>query len=297
VKVLVSGSSGLIGSALVPALRQAGHQVVRLVRRRPEPPDEFFWLPDAGQLDRSALEGVDAVVHLAGETIGKRWTSSAKERIRASRIEGARLLTEAMREIGTPPRVFVSASAVGYYGDRGSEILDENEAPGRGFLAEVCKDWEAATRPAVERGVRVVNARTGIVLSGRGGALKAMLPLFQLGLGGVLGDGRQYMSWIAIDDVVRGYLHLLEDSGLSGPVNLTSPNPVTNAEFTQTLAKVLGRPAFLRIPAQVLTLPLGEMAQETLLASQRAIPRRLLERGFQFQYPELEGALRHVLGR
>lgn len=296
-KVLVSGSSGLIGSALVPALRQAGHQVVRLVRRRPEPPDEFFWLPDAGQLDRSALEGVDAVVHLAGETIGKRWTSSAKERIRASRIEGARLLTEAMREIGTPPRVFVSASAVGYYGDRGSEILDENEAPGRGFLAEVCKDWEAATRPAVERGVRVVNARTGIVLSGRGGALKAMLPLFQLGLGGVLGDGRQYMSWIAIDDVVRGYLHLLEDSGLSGPVNLTSPNPVTNAEFTQTLAKVLGRPAFLRIPAQVLTLPLGEMAQETLLASQRAIPRRLLERGFQFQYPELEGALRHVLGR
>lgn len=296
-KVLVSGSSGLIGSALVPALRQAGHQVVRLVRRRPEPPDEFFWLPDAGQLDRSALEGVDAVVHLAGETIGKRWTSSAKERIRASRIEGARLLTEAMREMGTPPRVFVSASAVGYYGDRGSEILDENEAPGRGFLAEVCKDWEAATRPAVERGVRVVNARTGIVLSGRGGALKAMLPLFQLGLGGVLGDGRQYMSWIAIDDVVRGYLHLLEDSGLSGPVNLTSPNPVTNAEFTQTLAKVLGRPAFLRIPAQVLTLPLGEMAQETLLASQRAIPRRLLERGFQFQYPELEGALRHVLGR
>jgi uncharacterized protein (TIGR01777 family) len=297
VKVLVSGSSGLIGSALVPALRQAGHQVVRLVRRRPEPPDEFFWLPDAGQLDRSALEGVDAVVHLAGETIGKRWTSSAKERIRASRIEGARLLTEAMREMGTPPRVFVSASAVGYYGDRGSEILDENEAPGRGFLAEVCKDWEAATRPAVERGVRVVNARTGIVLSGRGGALKAMLPLFQLGLGGVLGDGRQYMSWIAIDDVVRGYLHLLEDSGLSGPVNLTSPNPVTNAEFTQTLAKVLGRPAFLRVPAQVLTLPLGEMAQETLLASQRAIPRRLLERGFQFQYPELEGALRHVLGR
>ncbi|GBD14409.1 Epimerase family protein [bacterium HR25] len=296
-KVLVSGSSGLIGSALVPALRQAGHQVVRLVRRRPEPPDEFFWLPDAGQLDRSALEGVDAVVHLAGETIGKRWTSSAKERIRASRIEGARLLTEAMREMGTPPRVFVSASAVGYYGDRGSEILDENEAPGRGFLAEVCKDWEAATRPAVERGVRVVNARTGIVLSGRGGALKAMLPLFQLGLGGVLGDGRQYMSWIAIDDVVRGYLHLLEDSGLSGPVNLTSPNPVTNAEFTQTLAKVLGRPAFLRVPAQVLTLPLGEMAQETLLASQRAIPRRLLERGFQFQYPELEGALRHVLGR
>lgn len=296
-KVLVSGSSGLIGSALVPALRQAGHQVVRLVRRRPEPPDEFFWLPDAGQLDRSALEGVDAVVHLAGETIGKRWTSSAKERIRASRIEGARLLTEAMREMGTPPRVFVSASAVGYYGDRGSEILDENEAPGRGFLAEVCKDWEAATRPAVERGVRVVNARTGIVLSGRGGALKAMLPLFQLGLGGVLGDGRQYMSWIAIDDVVRGYLHLLEDSGLSGPVNLTSPNPVTNAEFTQTLAKVLGRPAFLRVPAQVLTLPMGEMAQETLLASQRAIPRRLLERGFQFQYPELEGALRHVLGR
>lgn len=296
-KVLVSGSSGLIGSALVPALRQAGHQVVRLVRRRPEPPDEFFWLPDAGQLDRSALEGVDAVVHLAGETIGKRWTSSVKERIRASRIEGARLLTEAMREMGTPPRVFVSASAVGYYGDRGSEILDENEAPGRGFLAEVCKDWEAATRPAVERGVRVVNARTGIVLSGRGGALKAMLPLFQLGLGGVLGDGRQYMSWIAIDDVVRGYLHLLEDSGLSGPVNLTSPNPVTNAEFTQTLAKVLGRPAFLRVPAQVLTLPLGEMAQETLLASQRAIPRRLLERGFQFQYPELEGALRHVLGR
>lgn len=296
-KVLVSGSSGLIGSALVPALRQAGHQVVRLVRRRPEPPDEFFWLPDAGQLDRSALEGVDAVVHLAGETIGKRWTSSAKERIRASRIEGARLLTEAMREMGTPPRVFVSASAVGYYGDRGSEILDENEAPGRGFLAEVCKDWEAATRPAAERGVRVVNARTGIVLSGRGGALKAMLPLFQLGLGGVLGDGRQYMSWIAIDDVVRGYLHLLEDSGLSGPVNLTSPNPVTNAEFTQTLAKVLGRPAFLRVPAQVLTLPMGEMAQETLLASQRAIPRRLLERSFQFQYPELERALRHVLGR
>ncbi len=296
-KVLVSGSSGLIGSALVPALRQAGHQVVRLVRRRPEPPDEFFWLPDAGQLDRSALEGVDAVIHLAGETIGKRWTSSVKERIRTSRIEGARLLTEAMREMGTPPRVFVSASAVGYYGDRGSEILDENEAPGRGFLAEVCKDWEAATRPAAERGVRVVNTRTGIVLSGRGGALKAMLPLFQLGLGGVLGDGRQYMSWIAIDDAVRGYLHLLEDSGLSGPVNLTSPNPVTNAEFTQTLAKVLGRPAFLRVPAQVLALPLGEMAQETLLASQRAIPRRLLERGFQFQYPELEGALRHVLGR
>ena len=294
-KVLVTGSSGLIGSALMPALRGAGHTVVPLVRGRPGP-GFARWNPDDGSLDRGALDGVDAVVHLAGENIAAgRWTPAHKARIRDSRVQGTALLVRALRELDRKPRVFVSGSAVGFYGDRGTALLDEGSARGRGFLADVSAQWEDAARPAADAGIRVVTMRTGVVLSGAGGALGKMLPPFRLGLGGPVGAGTQYMSWIALDDVVGAIQHLVATDSVVGPVNLVAPNAATNREFTKTLGKVLGRPTLFRVPAFAIRLALGEMADELLLASIRAQPARLTASGYRFRYPDLEAALRHVL--
>ncbi len=296
-RVAVTGATGLIGSALLPALRAAGHEVVSLVRRPPRPEaGECYFDPLAGLMDPQALEGVEAVIHLAGENIGQRWTPAVKERIRRSRVAGAALLVEAM-ERGPRPRVFLSASAVGYYGPRGEEPVTEETGPGQGFLAQVCREWEEAALAASRLGVRVAVARLGVVLSPQGGALARMLPLFRLGLGGPLGSGRQYVSWVAIDDAVAAFLWLLAGEGLEGPFNVTSPEPVTFRELARTLGRVLGRPAFLPVPALALRLAFGEMAQETLLSGQRALPKRLLEAGFQFRFPRLEEALSHLLGR
>jgi len=296
-KILVTGSSGLIGSALLLLLAGQGHQVVRLVRHPTAPAEDVaVWDPDAGKLELSALEQTDAVVHLAGENIGAaRWTETQKKRVRESRLRGTRLLSESLAQLAVPPRVLVSASAVGFYGSRGDDVLTEESPPGSDFLAELCKEWEAATDPARQKGIRVVNLRTGMVLSGKGGALTAMLPAFKVGAGGKVGDGRQFVSWIAIDDLARAISHAISNETLSGPVNAVSPNPVRNVEFIETLGKVLGRPTFLSMPAPVVRLIFGEMADALLLASQRAQPKRLLDTGFTFQFPGLEAALRHLL--
>ena len=294
-KVLVTGARGLIGSALLDRLVPDGHEIVRLVRSEPTRRGEYRWDPVAGRLDPGALEGVDAVVHLAGETVAGRWSTAKKERIRESRVRGTRLLAEAAAAQGSPPAVIVSASAIGYYGDR-EEPVDETSPPGNGFLARVVQDWERATEPARTAGIRVVTPRFGIVQSPAGGALRAQLPLFRLGLGGRVGSGRQYVSWVAIDDVVGAIDHVLREERIAGPVNVTAPNPVTNAEYARTLGRVLGRPAVLPAPAPALKLLLGEFASE-LLTGQPVTPQRLRETGYEFRHPELEGALRHVLGR
>jgi hypothetical protein len=295
--VVVTGSSGLIGSALIPALVAGGHVVRRLVRGSPAVGDAR-WDPVAGTLGPDALADADAVVHLAGESVAAgRWTAARKARIRDSRVGATSLLARSMATLDRRPKVFVSASAVGFYGDRGDALVDEGAGPGRGFLADVCKEWEAATRPAADAGVRVVIARLGVVLSRRGGALPTLLRAFRVGAGGRLGTGRQYTSWIAIDDVVGAIGHLLGAGSVTGPVNLVAPEPVTNAEFTRTLGRVLGRPAVLPVPAFALRLLLGEVADEMLLASTRVRPSRLLDAGYRFRHPRLEAALRHLLGK
>ncbi len=298
-KILVSGASGLIGSALVPVLTASGHDVIRLVRSQPAAGEAAVrWDPEAGTLDAAGLEGLDAVVHLAGENLAEgRWTAEKKRRIRESRVKGTRLLCEALAGLARPPRVLVSASAVGYYGDRGDELLTKESPPGSGFLAAVARDWEAAAEPARRAGIRVVHPRMGPVLTPAGGVLAKMLPPFQAGLGGRVGSGRQYVSWIAVDDLLDAMLHLLATEALRGPVNMVAPRPVTNAEFAATLGRVLGRPAVLAVPAFAARLALGEMADEVLLASARVTPVRLAASGYRFRYPELEGALRHLLGR
>lgn len=297
--VLVSGSSGLVGSGLVPCLAEAGHDVRRLVRADGGADAKAVaWDPAAGTIDAAALEGVEGVVHLAGESIASgRWNAEKKARIRDSRVRGTRLLSDALAKMARPPRVLVSASAVGFYGSRGNESLTEDSAPGTGFLAEVCRDWERATEPAAAAGVRVVILRFGVVLSDRGGALKQMLLPFKMGAGGVVGSGEQYLSWITIDDAVGSILHALGTDGLRGPANAVAPNPVTNYEFTMTLGRVLSRPTVMPMPAFAARWAFGEMADELLLSSQRALPKRLQEMGFPLRFPELEGALRHVLGR
>ncbi|HSF33952.1 MAG TPA: TIGR01777 family oxidoreductase [Candidatus Tectomicrobia bacterium] len=296
--VLVTGASGLVGSALVPVLGAAGHDVTRLVRSQPKPGERVaHWDPMAGTIDVSALQGVEAVVHLAGENIAERWTAVKKAKIRDSRVKGTQVLCEALIGLAPLPKVLVSASAIGYYGDRGAEVLTEDSAPGSSFLAEVCRAWEAATEPAQQRGIRVVRLRFGVVLSAAGGALAKMLPPFRLGLGGVLGSGRQYMSWIALDDAVAAIHHALVTDSLQGPTNAVAPQPVTNQEFTETLGKVLGRPTILPMPAFAARLIFGEMADELLLASARVQPAKLQAAGYRFRYPELEQAFRHVLGR
>jgi hypothetical protein len=297
-RIAMTGATGLIGSALAPALAAQGHEIIRLVRRNPRAEaGEYYFDPLVEQMDWRALEGVEAVIHLAGENIGQRWTRQAKERIHRSRVVGAAMLVRAMKEAPQRPRVFISASAVGYYGPRGHEPITEEAGPGQGFLARVCQEWEAAAMAAHEMGVRVVLARMGVVLSAWGGALARLLPIFRLGLGGPVGSGQQYVSWVALDDVVAAFLWLLEKEELTGPFNVTSPEPVTFAELARTLGRVLGRPAFLRVPGFLLRLALGEMAQETLLSGQRALPKRLLDSRFQFRFPRLEEALHHLLGR
>ncbi|HEY7679638.1 MAG TPA: TIGR01777 family oxidoreductase [Terriglobia bacterium] len=296
-EIVVSGSTGLIGAALVPALTAAGHRVVRLVRKSPRPgTSDVFWDPAKAYVDTAKLEDKDAVVHLAGESIAERWTPQKKIRIHESRGRGTHLLCEALRQLQHPPKVLVNGSAIGYYGDRGDELLREESAPGSGFLADVCREWEASTEPASRRGIRVVHLRTGIVLSTKGGALAKMLLPFRLGAGGKIGSGKQYMSWIAIDDHTAAIQHLIENGAMQGPVNAVAPNPVTNLEFTKTLGRVLSRPTFAPLPAFVVRLAFGQMGEELLLASQRVEPARLRSSGFSFRFPDLETALRQVLG-
>jgi uncharacterized protein len=297
--VAISGASGLIGSALVPFLTTAGHRVVRLVRSLTQgKQDVIQWDPERGIVDTERLDGADALVHLAGVNIADgRWTPERKRVIRESRVKGTRLLCEALARLPRPPKTLICASAIGYYGNRGDEVLGEESPPGDGFLAEVCQAWEAATQPAEESGIRVVHARLGIVLSLAGGALAKMLLPFQLGLGGRLGDGAQYMSWITLDDVVGSLFHLLISEGMSGAVNVVAPNSVTNREFTKTLGLVLKRPTLFPVPTLALRFALGEMADALLLASTRVQPQRLLASEYEFRYPHLEGGLRHVLGK
>jgi uncharacterized protein (TIGR01777 family) len=298
VKILVTGSSGLIGSALVPFLNARGHAVVRLVRTESgHGAGDVWWDPVAGVLDRAPIEGFDAVVHLAGDDISSgAWTPAKKARIRASRVAGTQLLARTLASLGRPPGVLACASAVGFYGDRGDEILTEESGPGTGFLASVCRDWEAAATPAAEAGIRVAHLRLGVVLSASGGALARMLGPFRMGLGGPLGSGRQYVSWIVIDDAIAAIGHVLSTSSMRGAVNVASPGPVTHAEFARTLGHVLGRPTVLGMPAFAVRLMFGEMADDVLLASQRLASARLLSSGYEFRFPELEAGLRHLLG-
>jgi uncharacterized protein (TIGR01777 family) len=294
---MVSGSSGLIGTALVEALGAAGHRPIRLVRGDATG-DAVRWDPKAGTIDAASLEGVGVAVNLAGAGIGDhRWTDGYKREIRESRTGSTELLARTLASLNRPPAVLLSGSAIGYYGDRGDEVLTEASAGGDTFLADVCRAWEAATAPASEAGIRVAHLRSGIVLSAEGGALKKQLPLFKLGLGGRFGSGRQWQSWIALDDEVGAILHLL-DHDVAGPVNLTAPNPVTNAEFSKTLGRVLGRPAIVPVPAFGPKLVLGaELAGSLLFESQRVLPSVLHESGHQPAHADLEGALRAVLDR
>jgi hypothetical protein len=295
-RILVSGSHGLIGTALAARMRMRGDAVILLVRQPSSASDEaILWQPDAGAVDRAHIEGLDAVVHLAGESIAGLWTKGRRERIRESRIRGTRLLCESLAQCARPPRVILCASGIGYYGSRGDALLDENEPPGTDFLASVCVNWEAATRPASSRGIRVVLMRTAVVLSPEGGILPRMLGPFRLGLGAEIGNGSQYLSWIALDDLIHAYLFAIADERLEGPANATSPQPVTNREFTRSLARVLGRRAPFRVPAWILRRVLGSMADSLLLASQRAVPARLEQAGFRFSDPDLNGALEKVL--
>ena len=298
-KILVSGSSGLIGAALLPALSMAGHSVTSLVRPGTKPGQEqIVWDPAASRLDPASIEGFDAVINLAGENIaGGRWTGERKQRIQDSRVKSAGLLAQTLARLSQPPRVLVAASATGYYGDRGDEILTESSAPGSGFLADVCRAWEKAAKPASDAGIRVVNPRFGVVLSGRGGALAKMLPPFKAGLGGPVGSGRQYMSWIAIADLVGAVQYALAADSLAGPVNFVAPNATTNREFTKTLGRILGRPAILPLPAIAVRLLFGQMGDELLLASARVRPAILDKTGYTFRNPDLEDALRRVLGK
>jgi uncharacterized protein (TIGR01777 family) len=275
-----------------------GHTVTRLVRSTPRPGQaDIPWNPAARSIGTPALEGLDAVVHLAGDNIASgRWTAAKKTSIRNSRVQGTTVLCEALAQLVTPPTVLLSASAIGYYGVRGETILREESPPGTGFLAEVCQVWEAATAPAAQRGIRVVHLRFGMVLSPAGGALAKMLTPFRLGLGGVIGTGKQYMSWIALDDVLGAIHHALHTETLQGPVNVVAPSAVTNREFTTTLGKVLRRPTWLPLPAFAVRLMFGEMGDALLLASTRVTPARLMASGYTFQYPELEKALQHLLG-
>ena len=297
-KILVSGSTGLLGSALLPLLEADGHEVRRLVRRNASTVDALSWDPAVAKIDCAVLESFDAVVHLAGENIaGGRWSVARKKSIRDSRVQGTRLLCDTLASLDRPPQVLVCASAIGFYGHRGDEILDESSGPGTSFLCDVCREWEAATEPAGEAGMRVVNLRIGVVLSAAGGALAKMLLPFQCGLGGIVGTGRQYWSWIAIDDVIGAVHHVLTHDDLSGPINVVSPSPITNREFTKSLGTVLRRPTLFPMPAFVARLALGEMADELLLASSRVVPQKLKRCGFEFQFPELQDTLKHLLGR
>jgi len=297
-KIVIAGAAGFLGRALVPALRAAGHEVRRLVRRAAIGDDEVGWNPASGEIDEQRLADLDAAINLAGENIAAgRWTAARRERILHSRVDATRTLVGALNKLSRKPAVLVSASAVGYYGDRGDEIVAENCGIGQGFLPEVCLAWETHAEGAARHWIRTVLLRFGMILSPEGGALARMLPLFRLGLGGRLGSGRQWMSWIAREDAIRGIEHAVRDVHGAGPVNFVAPGAVTNLEFTATLARVVGRPAVLPAPSWALRLAFGQMADEAILASVRAAPQRLIESGFRFQHPELESALRAMLPR
>lgn len=291
-KILVSGTSGLVGAALVSCLLSNGHETYKLVRARADLlSNEIPWDPHQGVFSPSLLEGFDAVIHLAGESIYGRWTDAKKKRIRQSRVIGTDVLCQQLGKLDNPPSVLITASGIGYYGNRGNEILTEISARGEDFLSGVCEEWEEATRPAAEKGIRVVFLRLGMVLSHLGGGLKKMLPIFKWGLGGPLGNGNQFMSWIALDDVLRVILYAIHRESLAGPVNVVSPFPVTNREFTKILGKVLHRPTVLTVPAFMINLIFGQMGKEVLLGSIRAKPEKLIESGFEYEYPHLEQAL------
>jgi uncharacterized protein len=303
--VAVTGASGLIGTALVERLHAGGHQVLRLTRSRPAAPDQVHWDPASGELDPDALAKADAVVHLAATNIGEhlRWNARIKRELLGSRVEGTSLVARTMAELATRsggnegPRLLLCASGVHYYGDRGDAVLTEADGGGPGFLAGVVRQWEAAADPARAAGLRVVHLRTGLVQDVGGAGLPKQVLMFRFGLGGRLGSGRQWLSWISLDDIAGAYLHALAHDELEGPVNAVAPDPVTNAEFTRILARVLGRPAFLHVPAIAPKLVLGELADELLFTSLRARPARLLETGYTFEFPDLETTLRHTLGR
>ncbi|MEU9790884.1 TIGR01777 family oxidoreductase [Streptomyces sparsogenes] len=294
-RIAITGSSGLIGTALVRSLRADGHEVVRLVRRAPGAEDEVRWDPRRQWVAADGLVGCEAVVHLAGAGIADhRWTDAYKKELRDSRVLGTTAVAEAVASLDAPPRVLVSGSAIGFYGDTGARAVDESAPPGDGFLADLCQEWEEAAAPAQEAGVRTVFARTGLVVAGEGGAWGRLFPLFRLGLGGRMGSGRQYWSFIALEDHIAALRHLLATEDLAGPVNLTAPEPVTNREVTAAMGRVLGRPTLLSVPAPALRLALGELSED-VLGSVRAVPRRLLDSGFSFAHPTIEQALRAAL--
>jgi uncharacterized protein (TIGR01777 family) len=296
-KILVSGISGLIGAALLPSLRTNGTSVVRLVRgpaSQAAGNEQILWDP-AVPLSPAVVSGFDTVIHLAGENIFGLWTTAKKERIRDSRVVGTFNLSSALSQAEEKPKVFICGSAIGYYGDRGDEVLREESAPGTGFLSEVCQDWEEATTPAVQADIRTVHIRTGVVLSAKGGALGAMLTPFKLGLGGRIGSGRQWTSWIDIRDMVGAIHHILKNDLVQGPVNLVAPKPVTNAEFTKILAAVLSRPAILPLPGFAVKMIFGEMGKEVLLGSQKAEASKLISSGYPFRYRELRSSLEALL--
>ncbi len=295
-KILIGGASGLVGTALIKALEPEGHEISRLVRYAPRNESEIEWSPDRYSIALARIEGFDAVVNLAGESIAEgRWTDDKKRRIRESRVKGTRLLGDALANLTVPPKIFICASATGYYGNRGDELLTETSAPGDDFLAEVCVEWEKATAHATEKGVRVVNTRFGIILDKEGGALGKMLPPFRMGVGGRIGDGKQWMSWIALVDVVDALKFVLANESVRGPVNFVAPNPVRNSEFTKALGNALSRPTIFPIPAFGMRLLFGEMADALLLSGARVKPAALEQSAYPFKYPELVGALRHVL--
>lgn len=296
-KILITGSTGLIGNAAHKMFKDGGHDAHRMVRGSARPDhNELHWNPDTGVLDPARLEGFDAVIHLAGENIAaRRWSPEQKNRIRDSRVIGTMLLAKTLAKLDAPPKVLVSASAIGFYGNRGDEILTEESAAGTGYLPDTCKLWEAAAEPVKASGVRLVTLRTGIVMSSKGGALAKMLFPFKMGVGGKIGNGRQYMSWVALDDATGAILHAVMTESLSGPVNLTSPNPATNKEFTKTLGKVVKRPTIFPLPGFMVKLLFGEMGEELLLGSTRALPQKLEASGYRFKFPELEGALHRAI--
>ena len=299
-KILIAGSRGLVGTELVSFLKHQGHEVFKLSRSKKEnETDVITWDPETGYLNEADLDGFDAVVNLAGENIANgRWTEKQKEKIKNSRINSTTLLAKALTKVKNPPRVFVCASAIGFYGDRPDEVLNENSVPVRGdFLSETCVKWEEACSPALEAGVRIVNTRFGIILSPKGGAMAKLLLPFQLGLGGQIGNGEQVMSWISLDDVIYALNFVIQNESISGPVNFTAPNPVTNLEFTKTLGKVLQRPTIFPVPGFGIKLILGEMADALLLSSQKVKPAKLESAGYEFAYKNLEAALRHLLGK
>ena len=295
-RIIVSGSHGLVGKALIKALSADGHDIYRLVRHAPNAEREIEWSPDRYSIQISRIEGFDAVYHLAGESIASgRWNDEKKKRIRESRTRGTKLLADALANLSQPPKTLISASAIGYYGNRGDELLTESSPPGKDFLADVCVEWEKATEHARAKGVRVVNTRFGIILDKEGGALAKMLPPFRMGIGGRVGDGKQWMSWIALDDVIGALQFVLNNETLNSPVNFVAPNPVTNGEFTKTLGRVLSRPTLFPIPEFGVRLAFGEMADGLLLSSQRVNPQQLQEQGYQFKHAQLADALRNVL--